>query len=87
MLQTSKLRKQFSFDARITFTTPKIRKNSKIKIEVWHVKRIFWDTDGLIQSIEGDVESYLREPLRQGDHVYKKFNFIETMSFWRDEYQ
>lgn len=87
MLETPKLLKVFSFDAKVTFTTAKLRKNSKIKIEVWHVKRSFWDTHGLIQSVEGDVESFLNEPIRKGIHVYGDDNHIETISFWRDEYQ
>lgn len=86
VLVTPKLREVFTFDAKITFTTGKIRKNSKIKIEVWHMKRAFWDTNGLIQSTEGDIESYLNEPIRQGHHVYKDDNHIETISFWRDEF-
>lgn len=85
MIETSKLLKRFSFDAKITFTTAKIRKNSRIKIEVWHVKHGFWSSDGLIQSVEGNIESFLNEPLRQGHHAYKNDNRIETISFWRDE--
>lgn len=87
MFETPKLLNQFAFDAKVTFTTLKIRKNSIVRIEVWHVRRTFFDEDGLIQSVEGDIKSYLNEPLRQGDHFYEAENRIETISFWRDEYQ
>lgn len=85
VLKTPKLVNKFSFDAKITFTTAKVPKNSTIKIEIWHAKSRFWDSDALILDSEGNIESFLNEPLRKGNHYYENDNWIETMSFWRDE--
>lgn len=73
-----------SYDVNRSFTTAEIPKKSTIKIEVWRPKSS--SKDKLILSTEGDVESFLKEPLRKGTHFDEGDNRIETISFWEDAY-
>lgn len=87
VLKTEKQVNKFSFDPKVTFTTAKIPKNSTVRIEIWHAKSAFWDRDSLILTTDGDIDSFLKQPLREVDHQLKNDNFVETVSFWRDEYE
>lgn len=82
VLKSPKEINKIFYDANITFTSARISKTSTIRIEV---------RDGssgeLILSTEGDIESFLSKPLREGEPVCKHANSIETISFWRDDYQ
>lgn len=82
VLKSPKELNKISYDANITFTSARISKTSTIRIEVWDTS-----SSTLILSTEGDVESFLKQPLREGEPVCKHSNSIETISFWRDEYQ
>lgn len=79
-------------DVDITYETPKISINSTIKLEVWDAGSMFWSSPKLMFSTEGDVESFLTDPVRKsanGAHMEAQLldevNSIETMSFWLDE--
>lgn len=82
VLKSPKEMNKISYDANITFTSARISKKSTIRIEVRDV-----GSGTLIFDTEGDVESFLKQPLREGEPVCKHANSIETVSFWRDEYQ
>lgn len=87
MLKSSTKLFRQSYDPLITLTTEKIAKNSTIRIEVWDSSYGFWDSDALIQSTEGNIQSFLNEPLREGaDCGNSNRNSIETMLLWQDEY-
>lgn len=77
-------------DADITFETTKISINSTIKLEIYDAGSMFWSSDKLIFSTEGDVHSFLTEPVRIGSNEEQSLDVvhsIETMSFWLDEYK
>lgn len=78
-----------NYDPQITYTTGKIPKNNAtIKIEVWDASSEFFEKDALIQRTEGNIDSFLNEPIRLGVKADEYLqNTIETMSFWRDEYE
>lgn len=76
---------EHSYDVDKSFTTAKIKKTSIIKIEVLRPKS--GGDDKLILSTEGDIESYLKEPLRKGHHFDMGDNQIQTVSFWEDAYE
>lgn len=85
VMKTHTEKDEYTYDVDKTFTTGKISKKSKITIEVWRPKTL--GHDKLIMRTEGDVDSYLKEPLRVGAHFAHGDNRIETMSFWKDEYE
>lgn len=87
LFKSSTTKDKFVYDADITFTTGKIAKNSTIKIEIWDESSAFWEKEHLILATEGDVDSFLEEPLRTGAWIGDKQNAIETISFWQDEYK
>lgn len=86
MLKTVKQKNHESYNPYITFTTERIPKNSTIRIEIWDKGAGFWKSDALIQRTEGNVESFLNKPLRNGGNCSENHNSIETMSFWSDEF-
>lgn len=55
-----------------------ISKSTKIKIQIWDDN---FSSDDLLQETDGDIDSYLNEPLRKGF----RSNKIETSSIWIDE--
>lgn len=85
MLKTVKEKNRSDYNPHVTFTTEKIAKDSIVRIEVWDKKAAFWESDALIQTTKGHVESFLNEPTRNGVQCSTIQNFLETMSFWRDE--
>lgn len=86
MLKTPKKKNRDNYNPHVTFTTERIAKNSTVRIEVWDSSYAFWESDALIQTAAGNVDSFLNEPLREGAHCYEnKQNSLETMSFWRDD--
>lgn len=86
VLKTAKKKNRDSYNPYVTFTTDRIAKNATVRIEVWDSSYAFWESDALIQTTEGNVQSFLNEPLRVGAHCYEnKQNSLETMSFWRDD--
>ena len=88
VLTTPQATNKISYDIDQTFTTSRISKDSTVKIEVWNAySGQFWGADTLLLSTEGNIESFLKEPLREGEKVCKDFNSIETMSFWQDEFK
>lgn len=88
LLKTTRSINGFSFDAKITFTTAKIWKNSTIQIEIWDAKKGFMNPNQLIFSKKGTVNSFLNKQRRaEGDDFSENANRIETVSFWRDEYE
>lgn len=50
-----------------------------------------WSSPKMIFSTEGDVESFLTDPVRKSAnseaHSLDDVNSIETMSFWLDEFK
>lgn len=88
VLKTARSINGFSFDAKITFTTGKIQKNSAITIEIWDAKKGFMNPNVLLFSKKGTVNSFLKNQSRaEGDNFAEHANRIETVSFWRDEYE
>lgn len=71
----------------IIYQSGKIRKNSVIKLEIWLNDNLFWTKDEMIFQSEGDVESFLTQPTRRNNQNSTDFNTIQTISFWRDEYE
>lgn len=87
VLKTARSNKGFFFDAKITFTTAKIDKNATIRIEIWDAKK-FMNPNILVFSKIGTVNSFLNKQRRaEGDNFARNANRIETVSFWRDEYE
>lgn len=87
-MKTQTEKNKISYDVDKTFSTGKIKKSSIIKIEVWASKTDKNDdNDKLILRTEGDIDSFLEEPLRTGTQFNNGLNRIETMSFWQDEYE
>lgn len=86
VLRTSKETDQFVTNVNKTFTSMKIPKTSKIRIEIWDARSGYFEKDMLVLKNEGDVDSFLSEPIRRGVYVLGDLNRIETMSFWIDEY-
>lgn len=86
VLKSPKELNKLSYDAKITYTTVKIPKiSTTIRIEVRDAS-----SGGLILSTEGNVDSFLSKPLREGDFsckTMKKINSMEIVSFWQDEYK
>lgn len=87
VIKTKKQVDKFMSSVDKTFMSAKIPKTSTIKIEIWDASSGFWESDTLIMRTEGDVNSFLNEPLRRGIYAYGDVNAIETMSFWTDEYK
>lgn len=71
------------YDADITFTSARIAKSSKVRIEVRDT-----GSNALILVADGDVESFLKKHIHKGQRYnQKQANSIETVSFWRNEYE
>lgn len=78
------------FDDNVRFVSEIIPKSSKIKIEVWDddsQEFLYWSEDDLIQREEGDIESFIKAPIRYGAHNSDLRNSLEVAVFWRDEYK
>lgn len=75
------------FHAGIVYVTAKMHKWTErmIKIQVWDSDNVFSGDDDLIQEEDGDVESFLEQPMRFGARNGDKQNVIETALFWQDE--
>lgn len=87
-MKTPKETDKFVTNVNRTFTSVKIPKNSSIRLEIWDAKSGFFEKkDELILRSEGDIDSFLNEPIRKGVYVLGDLNRIETMSFWIDEYK
>lgn len=72
----------------ITYQSEKVPKTSNIKLEIWvNYINIFWTNEKLIFQSEGDIESFLTQPFRKDNQTSTVINTIETISFWRDEYE
>lgn len=71
----------------ITHQTGKIPKTSIIKLEIWSNDHMFWTNDKLLFQSEGDVESFLTQPFRTDNQTLPESNTVDTVSFWRDEYE
>lgn len=83
VLKTPKQKNKTSYDADITFTSAKISKQSKVRIEVRDAS-----SDALILVADGNIESFLNKHIHEGQRYdQKQFNSIETVSFWRNEYE
>lgn len=74
------------------YTTRKITKKALVKIEVWDQNDLFSPT--LIIKTEGSAESFLKEGHRKfkvtgavGLMPWADQNYINTISFWQDEYK
>lgn len=87
VLKTPQTTKKFLTNVNKTFTSVKIPKTSKIRLEIWHASSVIWESDALILKSEGDVTSFLNKPIHKGVYLFEDFNTIETMSFWVDEYK
>lgn len=88
VLKTARSINGFSFDAKITFTTAKIQKNSTIIIEIWDARKGLMNPNVLLFRKKGTVNSFLNKQRRaEGDNFDEHANRIETVSFWRDEYE
>lgn len=83
------------FDPNISYTSNEIPVNSTIKIEVWDDDTSIFGLDlDLVQREEGNVESFINEPIRKGAlipwHFTKPFrrgfqqNSIETDLSWEN---
>lgn len=85
MLKTPKQKSKVRYDANVTFTTARISKNSTIEINVRDA-----NSDDLILNMKGDVEYFVKTRIYESHGSKKDLtepNRIETVSFWRDEYQ
>lgn len=72
----------------ITYQSEKVPKTSNIKLEIWvNYINIFWTNEKLIFQSKGDIESFLTQPFRKDNQTSTVINTIETISFWRDEYE
>lgn len=78
---------KYVYDAEVNYVSGKISKDSKIRIEIWDESSAFFETDHLILTTEGNVDTFLKEPLRKGAWVGDQQNAIETVSFWQDDYK
>lgn len=87
VLRTETVKSKESYDVDKTFTTARIPETAPIKIEIWNSKTDDANKDKLILRTKGNIESFLKQPLRVGTKFEKKFNRIETLSFWQDEYE
>lgn len=80
---------QSEFEANIMWESKRIPKNSSIEVQVWDKdERIFSGNDDLLLETNGDIDSYLKNPIRKGAEFkdYNNYaNFIETAAFWIDE--
>lgn len=88
MLQTPTKKSTCCYKLSDTFTTEKIPKESKIKIELWDDNIGFWSLfqkKHLLFSTEGTIDNFLKNPIRKGAVVFHYRNTIETISFWQDE--
>lgn len=74
------------FNADYTYKSKKIPKSTIIRVEVWDYDSFLNGDDDLIQQTEGNIESFLAKPVRDGNGYYEDRNFIETVTFWQDEY-
>lgn len=74
------------YNVDMTYTSNKISKRSWIKIEV---RDADYGSPDLVLRTEGDVDSFLRRGHRSVELKYNKLksNFIQTISFWQDEYE
>lgn len=71
----------------VTYHSDKIPKNSTIKLQIWGSNScVLWAKDELIFNSEGDVESFLAQPIRKDPNNPAGIDTIETISFWRNEY-
>lgn len=86
VLKSPKELKKTKYDAKITYTTKKIPKMSTVvRVEVRDAC-----SGGLILRTEGDVNSFLRNTVRESElrcKTVKNINSIEIVSFWQDEHQ
>lgn len=72
------------FNADLTYSKwYRIPKTTMIKIKVWDSDSLPLDDDDLIQETEGNIDSFLTEPIRKGVQREDKQNFIETVTIWR----
>ena len=83
--KSSTIKDQTIYDANITITSSKIPKHSMVKIEVWNANSRVFGSDALIQSTDGEIDSFLDQPLRNGKRFENGINSIETILFWQDE--
>lgn len=91
VLQTLSTEDRCCFNPNVIYTSDKISKSSRIKIELWDDDSGFLGSaDDLILRTEGNIDSFLRNGVREGAVVRDLFvsytNSIVTISFWKDEY-
>lgn len=83
MFKSQKYKNKIRYDADITFSSARIPKASKVRTEVRDIS-----SDALILVADGNIESFLKKRVHEGErHNPKQINRIETVSFWRNEYQ
>lgn len=61
------------------FSKDPIPKTTTITIQVWDQNT--FSADDLVQETTGDIDDYIKEPLRKGYET----NLIETSTIWVDE--
>lgn len=86
VMKTEMEKGKTSYNVDKTFTSTRIPKTSTIKIEIWRSKSLAHHHEKIILRTEGNVESFLKQPIRSGAHFEHGDNRIETMSFWQDDY-
>ncbi|XP_037037364.1 uncharacterized protein LOC119075076 [Bradysia coprophila] len=92
LFETQSKTDTYTFDVDVVYTSPKISKQSMMKVELY-------DDDGddnpeLILRAEGNIDSFLRRGFRSFPVVHtttsgrniQLSNFVDTVSFWQDEY-
>lgn len=78
------------FFANINYESEKIAKTSTISIEVWDQDGGLNFRDDLLQRTQGNIDSFLSKPIREGYRSSAnngQQNYIETATFWLDEYK
>lgn len=88
VIQTDAQQNICCFNVNATYQSIKIPKASTIKIEVWDDDSGFFGTDDdLVLRTEGDVNSFMNAPIRDGAVFSTHRNSIETISIWQDEWE
>lgn len=86
VIETAPQENECCLDTNVTYQSIKIPKKSTIKIEVWDDDSgFFGSADDLVQSTEGNIDSFLKTPIRVGAMFSTDQNLIETIAFWQDE--
>lgn len=88
ILQTERKDETSVYDVNVIYESKQpIPKTTTIKIEVWDYDSFLNGADDLVQDTEGNIESFLIEPVREGirSNTTGFVNLIESFVIWKDE--